>query len=608
MTDTFTTVSARVPAGLEVLEPFVAAGVVAPAELHLAASIVRLTGPRSIEELLALCVAARAARVRHVCVSLADVAAHIGSDLDDDITPLDWPSPNVWITSLAESSLVACPEEAWVEPLRPLVLDGVHLYLHRYWAYEVAVARDLLARASAPQPPTTSRDALREILDRYFGADDPSSPDLQRRAAEVALGSRLAVIAGGPGTGKTRTVARLLAAIHDVAAVEERSVSVALAAPTGKAAARMTEAIHLAVEQATLSPAVDAVLRATEATTIHRLLGSLGGLRFRHDRRNPLPHDVVVIDEMSMVSLPLMARLLDAVRPDARVVLVGDPFQLSSVEAGTVMSDIVGVNRSGPMADRVTVLQRVHRFTDDSGIAELATAVGAGDAAGALRLLSGSRDDLSWVRPDDRGAMGRLLDSVSAAAIEVVRFGRAGEATRALDAASMIKVLCATRHRPQGLYDWSDLIEARVVAEFPDVRRRRRWYPGRPIMVTANDPLTKVSNGDVGLVVPEPDGSGVSVAFPTPGGVRRVPTSRLDSVETWWAMTIHKSQGSEFDHVVVSLPAAGSPILSRELLYTAVTRGRFRVTLVATEEAFREAIAQPVARASGLGARLWGAD
>jgi exodeoxyribonuclease V alpha subunit len=343
--------------------------------------------------------------------------------------------------------------------------------------------------------------------------------------------------------------------------------------------------------------------------TVDRLLGWLPGARYRHDARNPLPHDLVIIDETSMVSLPMMAKLLDAVRPDARLVLVGDPHQLASIEAGTVMDDVVGPAQGpdraagGPLAGRVTLLRRMRRFAEDSAIAALAEAVRAGETDTALELLGGGHSDLLWVSDDDRDGLDRALDRLVTAGIEVATAALEGDARRALDAATRIKVLAATRGGPLGLYDWSDRIEAAVAEALPALNRSRRWYVGRPVIVTANDAINGVFNGDVGVVVAH-DGE-LSVDTVVGDGVRALAPSRLDRVETWWAMTIHKSQGSEFLHAVVSLPPAASPILTRELLHTAVTRAKQRLTVVGGEASLRVAIDRPIARASGLRDRLW---
>ncbi|MBX3314556.1 MAG: exodeoxyribonuclease V subunit alpha [Actinobacteria bacterium] len=607
-----------VPAEAAVLAPFVDAGVFGPSEVQLVAAVSRLRlpdgGSLSVEESLALAVAARAPRLGHVCVELDQVARRIvrpdaAGDAEDDELP--WPDPETWAAALGVSDLVQLAGEPVDGPLRPLVWDGTRLYLHRFEAYERAVADDLARRADGTVPAMPGVELL-----GLFPLPADGGPDRQRRAAEVALANPVSVIAGGPGTGKTRTVARLLAAA--LAAPDTPIREFALCAPTGKAAARMTEAVHAAVAETEAAGIVDGAvarrLREAEATTIHRLLGARPGAGFARNRTSRLTHDLVIVDETSMVDLPLMAHLLDAVRPEARIVLVGDPEQLASVEAGTVLADLVGPLRSGggddagpgPLAGRVTVLDRVHRFAATSGIAELADAVRTGEADRALSLLDGSRPDLQLVAPSGPTS-DDVLDLLVDAGVGVVEAARIGDDAEALRRAAAVKVLAATHRGVNGRFEWEQRIERGVLDRVGDVDRRGRWYVGRPVLVTANDRLNRVFNGDTGVAVATDDGLLVALPDPRePSGIRRVAPARLHEVDTWWSMTIHKSQGSEFPHVVVALPPTiDSPVLTRELLYTAVTRAREQVTIVATEETVRAAVSRPIARASGLAHRLW---
>lgn len=615
-----------VPTGAEVLAPFVAAGVFGPTEVHLCAVVARLAPGTADEVLLALALAARGPRLGHVCVSLRDLPTVVVEPGDDVLADLPWPEPDRWEAALAaDATVVADPGQADAEPLRPLVWDGDQAYLQRYWRYEHRAAQRLARLAGAHDHAEGGTPAVEAALDTAFGpTEDQDEPDRQRHAAHLALTGGLTVVAGGPGTGKTRTVARLLVAAHLAAASAGQPLAVALAAPTGKAAARMTEAVRAEVAELerTDPDAVPAALRGEEgpgeATTLHRLLGWAPGTggRFRHDHDQPLPHDLVIVDETSMVSLPLLSRLLDAVRPDARLVLVGDPDQLASVEAGTVMSDVVGPARGttersgaeGVLVGRVAVLHRVHRFAGDSAVAALADAVRTGDAERALALLAAGDADpdaeVRWVRAHDEAGRNGVERELVEAGVEVVEAARAGDGAAALAAASRTKVLAATRRGELGVWGWTDRIEPAVAARV-GLQRSSRWYVGRPILVTANDPLARVANGDVGVVVAHEGEQPVALAGPE--GVRLLPTSRLAEVDTWWAMTIHKSQGSELAHPVVALPDASSPILTRELLYTAVTRAKERLTVVADEAALVAALEHPVRRASGLRARLWGA-
>ncbi len=454
---------ASVPSGLAVLEPFVDAGVFSAYEVQFAATVSRLQPGLSDVVLLALAVAARAPRFGHVCWRLSDMSGQMAG-LDGEVfDALGWPAGDEWAAALGSSEVVAGPGHATAEPLRPLVLDAGRLYLQRYWRYELAVAGDLLGRAhasadrSGDEAGTTaewSGAAADEALDVMFGPSGTDGPDLQRLAARRGMHPGVSIIAGGPGTGKTYTVARLLAAAHRVAEQTGNELKVALAAPTGKAAARMGDAVNAAVQALEAGGAVDhslsARLVATVPTTVHSLLGWRDRTHFRHGRDDPLRHDLVIIDETSMVSLPLMAKLLDAVRPDARLVLVGDPFQLASIEAGTVMRDVVGPAEEtarvvtledrpvrpdrAALAGRVTVLKRMRRFGEDSAIAALADAIRRGDTDSAVSLLAGQRADVGWVEPDDATQVDRILDEVATAGAGMVVAALDGDASGALAA------------------------------------------------------------------------------------------------------------------------------------------------------------------------------
>ena len=631
------------PTGTAVLAPFIETGILHEAGVQVAGVVARIVPGTSNEVLLATALCVRALQLGHVCVVLDEVADtvaveaqgdQIGSDDDTEpavaIDDLPWPDPTGWAEALQSSAAVTVRDpnsgdaigrdSDYVDEgvIRPLVFDGERVYLERYWRYDRQVGDLLLDRSNGhangstihSTGTATDESAIDAVLDQFFGLENSDRPDLQRLGARVALTRRVTVLAGGPGTGKTHTVARLLAALHQLALDDDRPLQVAMAAPTGKAAARMTEAVHQAVAAADMPDATSRPLLANEAGTIHRLLGYRDGISFRHDRNNPLPHDVVVIDEASMVALPLMARLLDALRPDARVVLVGDPSQLASVEAGAVLGDIVGpateldADPVGPLADNIVVLQRVHRFAADSAIAALADAVRSGDADRAIEVLRDRGSDVvQWIDPADRKALGQLRHTVVSGAADVARAAREGEASDALDRAVDLKVLCGTRFGPLGSYAWRDHLERQLPKLVHGLSTDRGYYVGRPVIITRNDYITGVFNGDTGIVVR--DGGRTVVAMPGVDGIRLVLPSQLAAVETWWAMTIHKSQGSEFAHAVVSLPDARSRVLTRELLYTGITRGKEQVTVVATEASLRRAIDNPVARASGLRARLW---
>jgi exodeoxyribonuclease V alpha subunit len=581
------------------------AGILAPLDVLSASTIGRMRSEHDQDVLLATALAVRGTRFGHVCIRLAAQRETVFVDGLEAVATdaLLWPSPEAWKRAVAGSPLVGDGEGD-----TPLVLVDDRLYLQRYHAYE-----DLVARFIADRIGSKARmldPAVSELLDILLPSDDAGGPTRQRHAAGIALSSRFAVIAGGPGTGKTHTIAAMLSAL---AQSGEPFPLVALAAPTGKAAARLGEAITEAATK-TGGEAEERLLDV-EGTTIHRLLGYHPARgRFVHDRDNRLPHDLVIVDEMSMVSLPLAARLLSAVREEATVVLVGDPYQLESIEAGTVLADIVGPAGSGdseetdsgepPIADRVVVLDRTHRFVKGGEIADFADAVRTGDADEAIRLLSTGSKELAWIRGDLGKSFETLVERITEHRTSLVELARTpGRIDDALASLGGLAVLCAHHRGPQSVDRWRHLIEAALDERYPGLRFGAEWYPGQPVMITTNDYRLNLFNGDIGVTVDTDDGP--KVAFGR-GGIRTFPRSHIGDHTTVHAMTIHKSQGSQFNEVVVALPSESSRLLTRELLYTAVTRASNRVTLVGDEAVIRHAVNRSVERASGLGVRLWG--
>jgi exodeoxyribonuclease V alpha subunit len=611
------------------LRDFNQAGLLAASDVHVALRLARLGATAEEAVLLGAAFAVRAPRLGHVRVDLATISSTATSEGEPpvDAEGLPWPEPGDWVRSLRASPVVG--------EGRPLRMEGTALYLDRFWSQERQVARDLHDRAG-PFDEKVDAAVLAAGLARLFVGGE--TPDLQRVAAGAAVLSRFSVIAGGPGTGKTTTVARVLALLDEQAvAAGARLPMVALAAPTGKAAARLEEAVHGEADALDVDPRERSRLKSIRAMTLHRLLGFSPGnrTRFSHNRLNRLTHDVVVVDETSMVSLSLMARLVEAVRPEARLILVGDPEQLASVEAGAVLGDIVGpatrgllmgsfartrlskvtaqeVPTSDPatgtsFGDGIVVLRRVHRY--GGAIAEVAEAIQAGDPDGVLAVLGSNRADALWI-PFDVGASNTTprLRPIHDAAVETgrrtvqsAREGRSGEALAALNS---FRLLCAHRHGPYGVATWMARVEAWLAADV-GLGAGDEWYPGRPLLVTENDYSLRLYNGDTGVVVARGD-SRVVAAFERGGEVVEVSPTRLASVDTVYAMTVHKAQGSQFEQVAVILPQPGAPVLTRELLYTAVTRARRRLIVAATEDSIRSAVSRPITRSSGLRDALWG--
>ena len=592
---------------MNTLRSFQAAGVLTALDVAFAGTLDRLARslgatPTEAEAgavALAAALSARAPRHGHVCVDVADLAAGIRTE--EAAPGLPWPE-----AALVRAALSASPLTA---PGGPLVLAGDTLYLARYADLESNLAAAILGRLS-PLPVDEAR--VQADVERLWPAARRSSGDAdQIAAARTALGNRFAVIVGGPGTGKTTTVVRILAMMLRQA--PDAGLRIALLAPTGKAAARMVESILDSLRrggEAAFPPEIaEAIPRV--ATTIHRALGVRpdNPAITKHHRENPMPHDIVVVDEASMIPLALMARLLDAIRPDARVVLLGDQHQLASVEAGAVLADVCGPpcepGDPRPMARavaRLTVSRRVH---DDSGIGELARAVNRGDvaAAAALTRPDAGRPDVGVIaqeRPE------RALAALRPLCLQAYRpIVGARDPAEALKAMDTFRVLCAHRRGPLGVERLNAEIRAWLAAE-RIVRPQGAVWRGLPFLVTENDNDLGVYNGDTGIFLDDPALGELRAFLPgAEAGPRSLSVNRLPAWEPVFAMTIHKSQGSEVAHAVVVLPERLSPIVTRELVYTGLTRARERLTLVATPDILTHAITQRVTRASGLRARLW---
>ncbi|MEC8918766.1 MAG: exodeoxyribonuclease V subunit alpha [Pseudomonadota bacterium] len=548
---------------------------------------------------------------------------------------LEGVTPQRWAAVLAASSIVALAGEA-SGLATPLVLDGERLYLRRYWQAESGVAAHLRQRLGQP---LAVADELAEQLAALFAGNqrEGDDPDWQRVACALALRQRLTIISGGPGTGKTTTVTRLLALLQQQSLARDgEALRIRLAAPTGKAAARLSESIAGAVGRLEVPATVrDAIPQ--EAQTLHRLLGARPDTRhFRHHAEAPLSLDLLVVDEASMVDLEMMAALLEAMPADARLILLGDKDQLASVEAGSVLGDLcagagvgdgVGYSeplrdylqavageplpaatQTNPLADHVAMLRKSFRFRADSGIGALARAANAGDGRGFVQALKGGFEDLATL-DIDATAFERAVVAGYRELFEALRAGASPSAIRALQ--SRFQVLCALRRGPWGVEGLNERI-ARALWQQGWISRTDGWFAGRPVMVTHNDPQLGLYNGDLGLTLPD-EGGRLRVCFPQGDGVRQVLPSRLDAAATAFAMTVHKSQGSEFEHVLFALPARANPIVTRELIYTGITRARSRLTLAlaqpqsrggSDERMLRDAVARRVVRDSAIAERL----
>lgn len=623
----------------------------------------------------------------HVCLDLAQLATTRVDDLLS-LPPEDRPVPNEALRPSAVLAGVMSDDwhQALAQPLvigggnanTPLVCADLRLYLRRYWGYEQRIAAGIQARlapvSAIADPDSDQGRALKTALDGLFGAE-PTPLNWQKLACALAARHGFGVITGGPGTGKTTTVVRLLAALQSAASQRvdaPQSLRIRLAAPTGKAAARLSDSIAAAVGQLPLGelPGGASLAHAipTVVTTLHRLLGSRPGSRaFRHNRRNPLALDVLVIDEASMVDVEMMASVFDALPASARLILLGDKDQLASVDAGAVLGELCQradggyytaatadwlramtgmtvpddcLDPAGVALDQSIAMLRVsYRFNAGSGVGMLASAVNAGrlDAGLVSQFRGSTYGDVAWMPltgPDPRGRLAghALTGSPEAFAwtdvdtapvptgyqhyLEVMNNGQPEQgaensdidawAASVLAAFSDFQVLCALRHGPYGVDGLNALIESALVRA-GQINTDKGWYRGRPILVTRNDYNLGLMNGDIGIALDRPGEDRLlrRVAFPATdgqGGIRWISPSRLQSVETVFAMTVHKSQGSEFSHTCLVLPDRLSPVLTRELIYTGITRARHWLSVVmANERVVLDACRRGVIRTSGLG-------
>ena len=568
----------------------------------------------------------------HVCIALRDLSA-MPDGPTNGLTngPMDAPS---WRRTLLASGVVGTAE---LPGSMPLILDGDdRLYLHRHFDYERRLAHRLMRALGAGSQVEGDGTTLTRRLGELFAAHDAEdgrqrdSADWQQLAAALALRGRLTIISGGPGTGKTTTVVNLLACLLEL----DPACRIALAAPTGKAAARMTEAIR---QRASHLPEAIRARLPVESFTVHRLLGvtpAAGG--FVHHAGNLLALDALVVDEASMLDLALATQLLEAMPASARIVLLGDKDQLSAVESGAVFSElsvdpslsegciqdlaaltatpVEHIRPPAPMApsalrDAVVWFDRNFRFASDSGIGRLAALVNAGDAEQALAWLGSHADSsVRWIADGSSAPSAPSLQAMVAGYAPFVDAVRrdTGDQAAITAAFARFRVLCALREGPRGVGALNRHLERqfRAALRSGDGIETSPWYAGRPVLVLRNDHVLKLFNGDIGITLPDEAGE-LAVFFPEPaGGFRAVAPVRLPLHESAFAMTVHKSQGSEFDEVLVLLPEQRSRVLTRELLYTAVTRARGTVTVCAGSGVLAAAIESTTRRHSGLLARL----
>ena len=503
------------------------------------------------------------------------------------------PAREAWLRALRECpALVGQPDE-----FKPLIFAGDRLYLHRLHTFETQLADALLQRAA--QVDSLDEFRFKSACAKFFPDSKPGTDGIDRQhlAARTALSRRLTLITGGPGTGKTHTAGRIITLGLELGALQTGRI--ALAAPTGKAAARLQEQIKDAFEQSPLTKAPPADDRP-QAMTLHRLLGaSADGARFWHHADKLLPYDFLLVDEASMIDLLMMSRLFTACGPDTRVVLLGDPDQLTSVDAGSVLADLSGgKNDTGPLNDCRVHLNVSRRAGEGTGILELAERVNTGQPQAALDWIQDPANP--HLRHEPLPAADALAGSLAGPVRELFKkVQNAPGAREALAALNEFKILTAMRRGPFGTPAINRQLEQVLHVS-------GHWYPGRPVLITRNDYAVRLFNGDLGVAWTASDGNGLAVYFISPEGeLREIALGRLPEHETAFALTIHKSQGSEFNRVLVLLLTQAAPVLTRELVYTGLTRAKNEVTLMASPETLAGAIEAKTTRTSGLRDALW---
>jgi exodeoxyribonuclease V alpha subunit len=598
-------------------------------DIQFANFLQRLSGSQSAEVALASRLTSNLTGKGNICVNIPSLA---GKDIFEVLGAENGEAgkfclfgSDEWLAGLTGSGVVGKPGEK-----KPLIIDDAgRLYLYRYWQYEKKLADNIKARLDYKNKINTS--LLKHGIDNLFSSEDDAE---QKIVTIAAVLNNFCVISGGPGTGKTSTVIKILALILQQAEEAGMTLEIAIAAPTGKAAARLKESIRNSRLSLKCSGKIIKMI-PEDSFTIHRLLGTVrGSSYFRYNSENQLPYDVVIIDESSMADLALTSKLFEAVPVNSRLILLGDRDQLSSVEAGAVLGDICDTGRehsytkkfftlikeivpeitlpkkSGasepPIADSITMLSRSYRFGSDSGIGKISRLIRNGEAEEAIRLLrSGKFTDISL--------SGKIYGNIYHSVPERILKGyspylKTGSIETALKLYSDFTILCALRKGPFGVEGVNLLVEDILIKERL-ISKEGRWYPGRPVLINQNDYEKMLFNGDSGIIMNDPgDGEIYFFSSAADGAVRKLMPLKLPDHETAYAITVHKSQGSEFENVLLLLPDRFSPVLTRELLYTAITRAKKKVEIFGSENILRRMIENPTSRTSGLNDALWSAD
>ncbi|MBA3018147.1 MAG: exodeoxyribonuclease V subunit alpha [Desulfobacteraceae bacterium] len=606
------------------------AGILTDIDVHFAGFMANLADSKYQEIFLGAALASNVTGKGDVCLDLASFAGKTLLEKDDGMDAVICPELSVWKENLISTRIVGRPED-----LCPLILDERNrLYLYRYWEYEKKLS-DSIKKRTKEDIGGINLLLIKDSIKRLFPEIIDGDINRQKVAAITSAFKKFCVISGGPGTGKTTIIAKILAMLIEQTG-KEKSLRIFLTAPTGKATARLSESIGNIKKKLNCKDYIKAAI-PTEAFTIHRLLKTI--IRspfFRHNSENPLPADIVVVDEASMVDLPLMSKLIQAVPVDARLILIGDSDQLASVDPGSVLGDICGnkslrgfttnfVNKVEELTDEkitdsikqhkgikalhdcIVVLKKNYRFADSSGIGGLSHAVKLGDIDKTLDLLK-NKNDRSIIFEEILSADNFkqiLTDKVVEFYSEYLRTDDPG---RALKLFNRFKILCAVKMGQFGVYAVNKIIE-QILRRENLIQTENLWYKGRPILITSNDYKLSLFNGDIGITMPIQGSASndMHVFFRgTSGELKQFLPYRLPQHETVYAMTVHKSQGSEFENVFLVLPDKDYPVLSRELIYTGITRASQSVTILGKEEVLRTSISRVIERKSGLHDSLWG--
>lgn len=585
---------------------------------HIAGFLCRQSATEDPLLFMTVALLSKSLRDGHICMDLTESALTTCAHSEESCAEIELPDVDTWKSHLLSSGIAGIPGD-----YKPLIIDNNRLYFHRRWKNEQDVAAFLLSRTTDKFPLNILK--YKDALDNFFISGNTDT-DYQKLASILSLANRLCVISGGPGTGKTTTVVKILALQCIVYGID---LHIGIAAPTGKAAARLSFSISQAKKTLPCSDEIKEAI-PSEALTIHRLLGKHSSGR-KHGRiygqQDHLPFDIIVIDEASMIDLSLMSKLVCALKPQCRLIMLGDMDQLSSVEAGSVLGDICDTGTSHsytpdfiggiqslipqyretspdntPFANCIVTLKKSYRFDSSSSIGRLSRAVNDGDFSEAMSVLSAQdQNECVFVPYSSEKEFHSRLASLSRENYGIL--GRMTDPQRMFSLLDTFKILCAVREGIFGVESVNRFITSLFHGGITD---DHEMYHGKPILVTGNDYRLNVFNGDTGIFVKSTADSSPGIAFRNQDGTisLRQPF-QIRKYESAYAMTIHKSQGSEFDTVLVILPQLQSPVLTRELLYTAVTRAKKKVIIWGSEQTLKVCISSKIRRDSGLREKLW---